>query len=560
MAGDPEKIGRYQVIERVGRGGMGVLYRGMDPVLDREVAIKLMLLDFSEDEEQMRPRFYREARAVAKLQHRNIVTVFEFAEEGTTPYIVMEFLRGTPLSSRMKSPLPLPVDTKLDIVAQLCMALDYAHRQGVVHRDVKPANVFVLSDGTVKLLDFGIAKVSTSTLTRQGDVLGSASYMSPEQVAGADAVDGRADIFSVGVVLYELLAGRRPFQADAPTGIIVKILHEAPPPITDFVQGLPPALVAAVNKALAKNPAERFATAGDMAAELQRIRRTLDASDGAEGMDETRFASSAEIASFTKDAAVAGEATSAGAQAPPPKKSWVVPAAIAALLVVGVGGYMMTRSSGATPSDTSSTAPGPSTSSTASAPAPSRNAGAGAPASPAAGPSNAPGAASSAPATSTTDKKGRPAASNAGNEATGVARKTASASTVTVAIASTYPVAVTDASGKTISAAAESHNLNLSPGTTIRITSADYFLDQPLKIEDKGLDFQAPALGYLTVLTKYETCKVKIGAKDLGFPPITKLPVVSGQHRVDIACPNGENPLGQIVVVAPNATATARIY
>ena len=209
---DPAQIGRYQVIERVGKGGMGVLFRGMDPVLDREVAIKLMLVDFSDDEEQMRPRFYVEARAAAKLQHRNIVTVFEFAEEGNTPYI----LRGTSLAARMVSPLPLSLDAKLDIIAQLCDALHYAHEQGVVHRDVKPANVFLLTDGTVKLLDFGIAKMASSGLTRQGDVLGSASYMSPEQVRGSDMVDGRADIFSTGVVLYELLAGKKPFESDQP--------------------------------------------------------------------------------------------------------------------------------------------------------------------------------------------------------------------------------------------------------------------------------------------------------------------------------------------------------
>src|SRR5262249_50667070 len=178
----PAQIGKYQILERVGRGGMGVLYRGVDPVLDREVAIKLMLADFADDTEQLRPRFYREAKAVAKLQHRNIVTVFEFAEEGTTPYIVMEFLRGTSLQSRLESAPPLTLDDKLDIVAQLCAGLGYAHEQGIVHRDVKPANIFLLADSTVKLLDFGIAKLTTSNLTRQGDVLGSPSYMSPEQV------------------------------------------------------------------------------------------------------------------------------------------------------------------------------------------------------------------------------------------------------------------------------------------------------------------------------------------------------------------------------------------
>ena len=148
------QVGRYKVLEKVGKGGMGVLYRGFDPVLDREVAIKLMLADFSDDAEQMRPRFYREARAAAKLNHRNIVTIFEFAEESNTPYIVMEFLRGTPLGSRMGSQPPLSLDDKLNIVAQLCEGLSYAHEQGVVHRDVKPDNVFILEDGSVKLLDF----------------------------------------------------------------------------------------------------------------------------------------------------------------------------------------------------------------------------------------------------------------------------------------------------------------------------------------------------------------------------------------------------------------------
>jgi serine/threonine protein kinase len=216
---DPEKIGRYQIIERVGRGGMGVLYRGLDPVLDREVAIKLMLMDFSEDDEQMRPRFYREARAAAKLQHRNIVTVFEFAEEGTTPYIVMEFLRGTSLADRMKSPLPLSVDDKLNIVAQLCAALQYAHEEGVVHRDVKPANVFVLGDGTVKLLDFGIAKL-LSPIAQAGEITEVTSrmmtpeYASPEQARG-ETITTASDVYSLGVLLYELLTGHRPYRVDS---------------------------------------------------------------------------------------------------------------------------------------------------------------------------------------------------------------------------------------------------------------------------------------------------------------------------------------------------------
>ncbi len=276
--GKLEKIGRYQVLERVGKGGMGVLYRGFDPNLDREVAIKLMLADFSEDELQMRPRFYREARAAAKLQHRNIVTIYEFAEENNVPYIVMEFLRGTPLSARMKAQPPLTLDDKLNIVAQLCNGLYYAHEQGVVHRDVKPDNVFLGDDGTVKLLDFGIAKLTSSTLTRQGDVLGSASYMSPEQVSGSETLDGRSDIFSVGVLFYELLTGTKPFDGASSTTVILKIVQEEPRAVDLVMPSVPPQVAAIVMRALRKDPAERFQSADVMARELQALRKSLPAS------------------------------------------------------------------------------------------------------------------------------------------------------------------------------------------------------------------------------------------------------------------------------------------
>ena len=207
---------------------MGYVYRGRDAVLEREVAIKVMSGDFSSDE-TAHTRFFREARAAAKLQHRNIVTIFEFGEEDGTPYIVMEFLRGLDLAHRIREEPPLTLEQKLEIMAELCTGLHFAHEQGVVHRDVKPANVWLLPDGTVKLLDFGIAKVASSTVTRQGSVFGSASYMAPEQVSGG-MVDARSDIFSIGVVLYELLSGRKPFEADSPTAVLVKIMEADPEP------------------------------------------------------------------------------------------------------------------------------------------------------------------------------------------------------------------------------------------------------------------------------------------------------------------------------------------
>src|SRR5688500_9890505 len=349
---------------------MGVLYRGIDPVLDREVAIKLMLMDFSEDTEQMRPRFYREAQAAAKLQHSNIVTVFEFAEDHNTPYIVMEFLKGSSLAQRMTSPLPLTLDDKLNVVAQLCGALHYAHSQGVVHRDIKPANIFILPDGTVKLLDFGVAKLTTSTLTRQGDVLGSASYMSPEQVSGSDTVDGRSDIFSVGVMLYELLAGRKPFMGEGPTATIVKILREDPPSLNQTAPGLPPQLVAAVEKALAKNPPDRFQTAGDLARELQWLRRSIDvAAPGAPGLEESRFATPTQMYELQKqlDLPPAPGAKPAEKES---KNRWVIPVAVAAVLLIGVaavfGGKFLKGNS--TASDPATASPAASTAATPAAP------------------------------------------------------------------------------------------------------------------------------------------------------------------------------------------------
>ena len=235
----PTSIGRYEILERVARGGMGALYRARDPVLEREVAIKVMLADFSHDANG-RTRFYREARAIARLQHRNIVTLFDYGEDEGNPFIVMEFLQGQTLAARVKHGPPVPLAQALATGAQLCTGLHFAHGSGIVHRDVKPANIWLEDDGGVKLLDFGIAKFGDTDVTQAGDVLGSISYMSPEQLAGG-TIDGRSDIFSAGIVMYELLAGRRPFQGESPTAIMMKIIHEEAPPL-DAVPGAPPKL------------------------------------------------------------------------------------------------------------------------------------------------------------------------------------------------------------------------------------------------------------------------------------------------------------------------------
>ncbi|HJR60852.1 MAG TPA: serine/threonine-protein kinase [Vicinamibacterales bacterium] len=575
---NPEKIGRYQILERVGKGGMGVLYRGVDPVLDREVAIKVMLVDFTDDTEQMRPRFYREAQAAAKLQHSNIVTIFEFAEDNNTPYIVMEFLRGTPLDARMKSPIPLTLDDKLNIVAQLCGALNYAHAQGVVHRDIKPANLFLLPDGTVKLLDFGVAKLTTSTLTRQGDMLGSVSYMSPEQVSGSEAIDGRSDIFSVGVMLFELLTGRKPFKGDTPTATIVQILREDPPPLETLIPGIPPRLVAAVRRALAKEPGDRFPTAAEFAKELQFIRRSApSAMSEAPGLDETRFASPAEMLVLNKQLQKDAVAKADSLPSPKSNRRWAIPLAVAAVALIGVAA--ITLRPRATP--------------VAGEGAP---AGAGTPAPVSATPAETPkttvlrvetvpagaevvvdgretGQTTPAPVTFSgpgphtlrLSRRGfvsqeiKLTDADLGRGALTYTLAAAEVPKVAVTIASAYPVEVLSGS-QTLAGARLSHQLSVPAGSRLRVVAREYLLDTALNVSGRGVQYNAPPLGRLTVLTKFETCNVKIGERLLGFPPITRMPIVSGQYRVDIVCPGGNNPPSQFVTVGANDTATVRIF
>jgi serine/threonine-protein kinase len=578
----PTQIGRYQVLERVGKGGMGVLYRGIDPVLDREVAIKLMLGDFSDDTEQLRPRFYREARAVAKLQHRNIVTVFEFAEDGTTPYIVMEFLRGTSLASRLEATPPLTLDDKLDIIAQLCAGLSYAHDQGVVHRDVKPANIFLLTDSSVKLLDFGIAKLTTSNLTRQGDVLGSPSYMSPEQIMGRETVDGRADIFSTGVVLYELLVGRKPFEADSTTAIVLKILNEEPPAPDAIDPAVPPRLAAIVRRALQKDAANRYETAADFARELQIVRRSLQ---------------SGEMRTIAMTGPI-GPATLAGVTPPettPPavtsSRSWTLPVGIGAgVLVAAAAAVMLIGRPGARPADGK-----PANSSPVNASALTSAAPAAVPAvtpppketpPPAAGASlqvaSEPlGAAISLDGRDTRQVTpasvvvngagphrlrlskrgfqpvdGRLAAADLAKGAVSytltAVEAAPPAAQIVVTAKGPYPFAIVDG-GKVASAASASHQLSVAAGKKLRLVAPEYSLNQSVTIEatpDNRVEIQAPELGKLTIRSSLETCKVKIGDRDLGYPPINDVAIAGGSYQVDIVCPNGQSK-SQYVNVAP---------
>jgi serine/threonine-protein kinase len=571
----PEHIGRYQILERVGHGGMGVLYRGFDPKLDREVAIKVILTDFSDDAEQMRPRFYREAKATARLQHRNIVTVFEFVEDDKQPHIVMEFLRGVPLAKRMGASPPLTLDDKLDIVAQLCAGLGYAHSQGVVHRDVKPANMFLLEDGTVKLLDFGIAKLTTSTLTRQGDVLGSASYMSPEQVAGSDSVDGRADVWSTGVVLYELLAGRKPFEGETPTNVIVKILKEDPTPIDSVVPSLPKQLVSVVHRALQKDPTKRIAKADEFGRELQWIRKALQASGELAPMEETKFASTQVLKALHEDLQKQPTGTASPRTAPPrapqrvastpeapSSKKWVAAAGLAAVVVAGVAGWALFGGTSPATSSGPPSDPGPAIE--ARPPAGDRPATQLAEAPPAstdkppAAAAVKPPAAAAVPAVATAKPSAPPDAPAPAVEKP----KPAPAVMVPVTLQATFPFEVLDA-GRQISAAATSHELSQPAGKSLTLSAPDYLLRQSVRVDgspSKPFDFTLQNPGTVDVRTadEWATCDVVIEGRNLGQQPIVKQRISSGPHRIDIVC-GGQVVKSDFANIGPGQPYVARI-
>ena len=224
-------IGRYEIDAELGRGAMGAVYRGRDPRIDRTVAIKTMLLSGLEPsaEQEYRARFVVEAKAAGRLTHPGIVTIFDVGEpDAETPYLVMEYVEGQSLDKLLVGENnQLPLNTALRIAQELAEALHYAHEQGVVHRDIKPANVLVTTDGHVKITDFGIAKLNQAQLTLPGHVLGSPAYMAPEQL-NEEGVDGRSDLFSVGVILYSMLTGHRPFQGNSATTVCFKLVNHAP--------------------------------------------------------------------------------------------------------------------------------------------------------------------------------------------------------------------------------------------------------------------------------------------------------------------------------------------
>ena len=269
-------LGRYQIKAVIGRGAMGVVYRAKDPKINRAVALKTVSVRGLEPDEERkyRKRFVVEAQAAGRLSHTGIVTIFDVAEDAETgtPYLVMEYVKGKSLDHILRGENGrLPLNTALQLTQELAEALHYAHAQGVVHRDIKPSNILVTSDGHAKIADFGIAKLNQTNLTLHGQVLGSPAYMAPEQLADA-GVDARSDLFSLGVVLYYMLTGQRPFQGNSVATVCFKLTNHEPLAVGTYDMSFPPELDLIVSRAIAKNPAQRYQSGGEMARDIQRLR------------------------------------------------------------------------------------------------------------------------------------------------------------------------------------------------------------------------------------------------------------------------------------------------
>jgi len=278
------QLGRYEVISELGQGAMGVVYKARDPLIDREVAIKTINLSLAlEEREEYEARFYQEAKAAGRLSHPNIVTIYDVGRTGDIAYIAMEYLHGRELRDVLNENKILPVAQVLDVIIQVAQGLSYAHEHEIVHRDVKPSNVMVVRDGHVKITDFGIARMASAAVrTQTGMVLGSPKYMSPEQVLGK-VTDQRSDIFSLGVMLYEMLTGQVPFIGENVNAIMYQTLNAIPAPPSNANPAVPEMLNYIVAKALAKDLDARYQNAGEMVNDLRACREALPrATDGAQ--------------------------------------------------------------------------------------------------------------------------------------------------------------------------------------------------------------------------------------------------------------------------------------
>ncbi|MGB9698771.1 MAG: serine/threonine-protein kinase, partial [Thermodesulfobacteriota bacterium] len=274
-AGPPKKIGRYEILSELGKGAMGVVYKGRDPIIGRLVAIKTIRFDRlyeAQEIEGLKERFFNEAQAAGKLIHPHIVTIFDVGEDRGLSFMAMEFVEGEPLSKFTSKERLLPLEKVINLIIESAEALDFAHRHGIVHRDIKPANIMLTPSGKAKVMDFGIAKLPTSTLTQTGSILGTPAYMSPEQISGRE-LDGRSDLFSLGCVFYELMTGARPFKGENLSALSYQITQGTPLLPSALNPRIPSILDVFMLKALAKSPQQRFQNGQEMATSLREIIR-----------------------------------------------------------------------------------------------------------------------------------------------------------------------------------------------------------------------------------------------------------------------------------------------
>ncbi len=330
---DLTKLGKYEIRRELGRGAMGVVYEGYDPMIQRVVALKTIRPDqlVGAHAAEILERFRREAQAAGRLTHPNIVAIYDFGEDAGVWYIAMELVKGKELKAYFEANQRFATADIVRIERQILAALGYAHKLGVVHRDVKPANIFLLEDGTAKVGDFGIAHLESSELTQVGTVLGTPAYMSPEQILGTP-VDGRSDLFSAGVILYQFLTGERPFTGNA-TITMRKVLEEDPLPPSRFNVQIAGAMDAVVRRALAKKPEDRFATADEFSAALETASHAAPAPSG-----ETTIVPPPPGATTPRSLAATPQA--GGSDKPAPKRAGLVVAVVAAAVAVGAGAWV----------------------------------------------------------------------------------------------------------------------------------------------------------------------------------------------------------------------------
>ncbi len=374
-----DQIGKYKIVGKIGQGAMGEVFKAHDAVLNRMVAIKTINADLGSDE-TLRKRFQREAQSAARLNHPNIITVYDYGEEHNKIYMAMELLEGTDLKQTIVQRAPLSLDEKLEIMDQICDGLAFAHAADIVHRDLKPANIHLLANGQVKIMDFGLARLGGSEMTRTGMVMGTPHYMSPEQVRGERA-DSRSDIFSLGCVFYELLTYRKPFDADSMHAVLFKVMQEEPEPVAHFIPDLPHVLQDLLDRTLAKDPSQRLQNAGELRTALHMAREAIAEGRGDDPLPELPSGEAARAMSpagragggaETRRPTARGDRTStatrsrsraatprAAAVAPPAPVRWPLYVGGLAALALAIGGglFVLSRMSGPATATPPPTAP-----------------------------------------------------------------------------------------------------------------------------------------------------------------------------------------------------------